>query len=146
MRRAALYSSSVKRHAVITDETPADWPQARLMRDDSALAETIASLFRSHPLQQSLHLLLRGTNFQIKVWEALLRIPSGEIVSYQTLAGGVGNPRAQRAVGSALARNHIALLIPFHRVIRESGEVGQYRWGSERKSALLAFESASARP
>ena len=123
-----------------------DWPRARLTRDDSALAETIASLFRSLPLQQPLHLLLRGTNFQVKVWEALLKIPSGKVVSYQTLGRMVDSPRAQRAVGSALARNRIALLIPCHRVIRESGEVGQYRWGSERKSALLAFESASARP
>lgn len=119
-----------------------DWPHARLVRDDSALAESIARLFSTQ--QQQLHLLLRGTNFQIKVWEALLKIPAGEVVSYQTLAGLTGNPRAQRAVGTAVAQNRIALLIPCHRVIRESGEIGQYRWGSERKNALLAYESASA--
>jgi AraC family transcriptional regulator of adaptative response/methylated-DNA-[protein]-cysteine methyltransferase len=126
-----------------------EWPQARLLRDDSALAATIARLFAAGTLQQPqqapLHLLLRGTNFQIKVWEALLKIPAGEIVSYQTLAAMIGNPRARRAVGTALAQNRIALLIPCHRVIRESGEIGQYRWGSERKNALLAFESASIR-
>lgn len=127
-----------------------EWPQARLLRDDSALAATMAHLFSMgtpQPQQQQapLHLLLRGTNFQIKVWEALLKIPAGEIVSYQILASMIGNPRARRAVGTALAQNRIALLIPCHRVIRESGEIGQYRWGSERKEALLAYESASIR-
>ena len=126
-----------------------EWPLARMLRDDSALAATIARLFvvgnLQQPQQAPLHLLLRGTNFQIKVWEALLRIPAGEIVSYQTLAAMIGKPRAQRAVGTALAQNRIALLIPCHRVIRESGEIGQYRWGSERKNALLAYESVSIR-
>ena len=130
-----------------------EWPQARLLRDDSALAATFARLFavgtlqasQPEPQQAPLHLLLRGTNFQIKVWEALLKIPGGELVSYQTLAAMSGHPRSQRAVGTALAQNRIALLIPCHRVIRESGEIGQYRWGSERKNALLAFESASIR-
>lgn len=126
-----------------------EWPQARLLRDDSALAETIARLFAmanlQAPQQAPLHLLLRGTNYQIKVWEALLKIPGGEIVSYQTLAAMIGNPRARRAVGTALSQNRIALLIPCHRVIRESGEIGQYRWGCERKNALLAYESVAIR-
>ena len=121
----------------------AEWPLARLIHDDNALAETIGHLFSAKRPDQPFHLLLRGTNFQLKVWEALLRIPAGEVVSYQTLARMTGNPRAQRAVGTALAHNRIALLIPCHRVIRESGEVGQYRWGSERKSALIAYESAA---
>lgn len=121
-----------------------EWPLARLTRDDDAVAVTIARLFTGERTDQPLHLLLRGTNFQIKVWEALLQVAAGEVVSYQTLARMTGNPRAQRAVGTALAHNRIALLIPCHRVIRESGDVGQYRWGSERKSALLAYESAIA--
>ena len=119
-----------------------DWPQARLRRDDAALAGTIGGLFVGDNRQAPLHLLLRGTNFQIKVWEALLTIAPGELVSFGTLAGIAGNPRAQRAVGTALAHNRIALLIPCHRVIRENGDIGQYRWGSERKAALLAYESA----
>lgn len=127
-----------------------EWPHARLVRNDEVLDAITARLFcldtmkRTPP--QPLYLLLRGTNFQIKVWEALLQIPSGGIVSYQTLAGIAGSPRAQRAVGSALAQNRIALLIPCHRVIRENGETGQYRWTAERKQALLAFESAQGRP
>jgi len=133
-------------HTAAIEALREDWPLARLTHNDKALATTIARLFSGDASHQPLHLLLHGTNFQIKVWEALLRIPPGEVVSYQGLAGLVGSPRAQRAVGTALAHNRIALLIPCHRVIRESGEIGQYRWGSERKNALLAFESASARP
>jgi len=124
------------------DALRAEWPLARLIRDDNAVAEIIDRLFATNRDDQPFHLLLRGTNFQIKVWEALLRIPAGEVVSYRTLARMSGNPHAQRAVGTALAHNRIALLIPCHRVIRESGEIGQYRWGSERKTALIAYESA----
>ena len=127
-------------------ELRVDWPLARLQRDDRIVDEAIAHLFSLHAAKHPLHLLLRGTNFQIKVWEALLRVAPGQAISYQTLAGMSGNPRAQRAVGSALAQNRIALLIPCHRVIHEDGTVGQYRWGSERKEALLAYESASAHP
>lgn len=120
-----------------------DWPLARLLHDDAALADTIQSIFTGRNAEQPLHLLLRGTNFQVKVWEALLKIPPGEAVSYGTLAGMTGNPHAQRAVGTALAHNRIAVLIPCHRVIREGGDIGHYRWGSERKSALLAYESVA---
>lgn len=124
-------------------ELRVDWPLARLQRDDRVADATIAQVFSLHAARRPLHLLLHGTNFQIKVWEALLQVAPGQAVSYQTLAGMTGNPRAQRAVGSALAQNRIALLIPCHRVIREDGTLGQYRWGRERKAALLAFESAA---
>ena len=120
-----------------------DWPLARLTHDDASQQATITALFACVGLQP-LHLLLRGTNFQIKVWQALLQIPAGELISYSGLAGLTGTPRAQRAVGTTLAQNRIALLIPCHRVIRENGDSGQYRWGSERKTALIAFESAMA--
>lgn len=121
-----------------------EWPHATLIRNDEALAETVQRACSLAEQQQPLHLLLRGTNFQIKVWEALISIAPGDAVSYRTLATLIGNPRAQRAVGSALARNRIAVLIPCHRVIRENGDIGSYRWGSERKQALLSFESARA--
>jgi AraC family transcriptional regulator of adaptative response/methylated-DNA-[protein]-cysteine methyltransferase len=91
---------------------------------------------------QKLHLLLRGTNFQIKVWKALMNIGSSRVVSYSTLARLAGSPKAQRAVGGALAANRIGYLIPCHRVIRESGDVGVYRWGSDRKAMMLAWEKA----
>jgi AraC family transcriptional regulator of adaptative response/methylated-DNA-[protein]-cysteine methyltransferase len=89
-----------------------------------------------------LHLLLHGTNFQVKVWEALLRVPAGERTTYAGLAHAVGRPGAARAVGQAVGRNAIAVLIPCHRVIRTMGLVGQYRWGAERKHLLLAWEAA----
>jgi len=87
-------------------------------------------------------LLLRGTNFQIKVWEALLRIPSGQVTSYEGIAAHLRMPDAARAVGNAVANNPVAYLIPCHRVIRKVGEFGNYRYGPARKKALLAWEMA----
>jgi len=89
-----------------------------------------------------LGLHLRGTNFQLKVWEALLRIPEGALVSYEELAAWIGEPGAARAVGNAVGRNPIPLLIPCHRVIRKSGDFGGYRWGLPRKKAILGWEMA----
>jgi AraC family transcriptional regulator of adaptative response/methylated-DNA-[protein]-cysteine methyltransferase len=118
----------------------AEWPKADFRRDTAAARRLAATVLGALTEPRPLSLLLRGTNFQIKVWEALLQIPSGLAVSYGDLAEHAGLPRARRAVGSALAHNHLAVLIPCHRVIRESGEFGQYRWGTERKMALLAWE------
>ncbi len=87
---------------------------------------------------------MRGTNFQVKVWEALLRIPAGGAVSYGDVARWIGKPGASRAVGSAVGANLISYLIPCHRVLRSSGVVGDYRWGHTRKQAILAWESAHA--
>lgn len=120
------------------------WPAATLAHEPAAAQALAARIFPTSPQPGKLHLLLRGTNFQIKVWEALLRIPPGRVLSYSQLAQLAAAPRAQRAVGSALAANTIAYLIPCHRVIRESGEIGNYRWASERKQALLAWEEARA--
>ncbi len=120
------------------------WPAAELRRDDDEARRLMARVFPVTPQPGRLHLLLRGTNFQIKVWEALLRLPPGRRVSYTQLAALAGTPRAQRAVGSALAANTIGFLIPCHRVIRESGESGHYRWGDERKSAMLLWEAGTS--
>jgi AraC family transcriptional regulator of adaptative response/methylated-DNA-[protein]-cysteine methyltransferase len=87
-------------------------------------------------------LLLKGTNFQIKVWEALLRIPPGAVTSYQRLAANIGNPAASRAVGAAVGANPIAYIIPCHRVILSSGAFGNYRYGALRKKAILGWEQA----
>jgi AraC family transcriptional regulator of adaptative response/methylated-DNA-[protein]-cysteine methyltransferase len=83
-----------------------------------------------------------GTNFQIKVWEALLRIPPGSVVCYEDLARRLGKPSASRAVGSAVGRNPISFLIPCHRAIRKMGITGDYHWGAARKKAILAWEAA----
>jgi AraC family transcriptional regulator of adaptative response/methylated-DNA-[protein]-cysteine methyltransferase len=127
-------------------ELQAAWPAATLARDDGAAQRLLAQVFPATPQPGRLHLLLRGTNFQLKVWEALLRLPPGWRVSYTQLAALAGAPKAQRAVGSALAANQIGWLIPCHRVIRESGDSGHYRWGGERKAAMLAWEAGHTRP
>lgn len=85
---------------------------------------------------------LKGTDFQLKVWEALLKIPMGKLFSYNQVAKEIGKPQASRAVGSAIGENPIAFIIPCHRVIQAGGTYGQYRWGSTRKSALIGWEAA----
>lgn len=139
-------------HLVFCEQDRADrlqqfmtaWSAATLTRDDQAAAAVCMRIFDSAPETGQLHLLLRGTNFQIKVWEALLKIGSSRLVSYSTLAGIAGVPQAQRAVGSAIAANQIGFLIPCHRVIRGSGEVGRYRWGGSRKLAMQVWEAGRA--
>ncbi|NND36975.1 MAG: methylated-DNA--[protein]-cysteine S-methyltransferase [Gammaproteobacteria bacterium] len=117
------------------------WSAADISRDDSQTGAVAAAVFdRSHG--GSLHLLLRGTPFQLRVWEALLSIPEGALASYQQVAEMVGKPTAVRSVASAIARNRIGYLIPCHRVIRSNGDFGQYRWGSDRKKALAGWEAA----
>lgn len=121
-------------------ELRARWPLARLEErpdEGRALLERIF-VRRDAPVR----VLLRGTNFQMKVWEALVKTPPAALVTYADLARAIGRPRAARAVGGALARNHVAVLIPCHRVIREGGAPGAYRWGVERKLALHGWERA----
>ena len=89
-------------------------------------------------------LMVQGTNFQLKVWEALLAIPQGAVTTYQQIANSIGNPKAVRAVGTAVGDNPIAYLIPCHRVIRKEGILGEYRWGSLRKKALIGWEAAKS--
>jgi len=123
-------------------ELQAEWAAAELIRDDQRAASLYASAFaaKSDSAEKPVTLLLKGTEFQMKVWEALLAIPSGEVCSYQQLAESMGSPSSTRAVASAIARNNIAYLIPCHRVIRGTGEFSQYRWGAERKQAMLLQE------
>jgi AraC family transcriptional regulator of adaptative response/methylated-DNA-[protein]-cysteine methyltransferase len=120
------------------------WGNASLQEDASrtqAAAEQVTqALLGEAELPLALH--LRGTNFQLKVWEALLRIPEGALVSYDELAAWIGEPGAARAVGNAVGRNPIPLLIPCHRVVRKSGDFGGYRWGLTRKKAILGWEMA----
>lgn len=120
----------------------ADWPHAQLQSATEVALPIARRLAGLGAGEGRLHLLLRGTNFQIKVWEALLRIPPGQLLSYGELAQAIGQPGAARAVGSALAANRIAHLIPCHRVIRETGSFGEYRWSHWRKQAMLAYEQA----
>jgi AraC family transcriptional regulator of adaptative response/methylated-DNA-[protein]-cysteine methyltransferase len=121
------------------------WPNARWQRDDAAAQELLAEVFArpSRPrARRPLTALVRGTDFQLRVWRALLRIPSGRLTTYGQLAAAVGAPSAAaRAVGSAVGSNELAWLIPCHRVIRQTGAAGEYRWGAVRKQAMIAWES-----
>jgi AraC family transcriptional regulator of adaptative response/methylated-DNA-[protein]-cysteine methyltransferase len=120
------------------------WPRARLESDGGTADALVARLFGSSDATRTdpFHLLVKGTNFQIQVWRALISIPPGCAVSYQDVARRVGRRDAVRAVAGAIAANSIGYLIPCHRVLRSSGALSGYRWGSERKLALLAWESA----
>ncbi len=129
------------------DNLVADWKQAQMVEDYASTAPLIARIFPNREIgfafeqaDQRLSLHLRGTNFQIKVWEALLNIPTGSVTTYEHIAAQIGNPNALRAVGTAVGHNPIAVLVPCHRVIRKAGEFGNYRYGSARKKALLAHE------
>ncbi len=126
------------------DMLASKWQGASMREDISTTGAFVGPIFDLGLRNNTqLHLHLRGTNFQLKVWEALLRIPLGAVSSYESLAAAAGHPGASRAVGTALARNPIAILIPCHRVIRKLGEFGHYQFGVARKKALLGWEAAS---
>lgn len=122
------------------------WPQAQLQRNDRAAVQLAGRIFTRPATavgQPPLRAFVRGTAFQVRVWRALLAVQTGTAVSYGRLATALGQPGAARAIGNALAQNPLAVLIPCHRVIRETGIAGHYRWGPVRKRALLAWESAA---
>ena len=125
-------------------ELRSQWSGAAIRQDLSGTAGIVQRIFdpRSGVPRTSLSLLVAGTNWQIKVWEALLKIPPGAATTYREVAHWLGRGTAARAVGNAVAKNSIAYLIPCHRVIRESGVIGDYRWGTDRKRAMLAWEAA----
>lgn len=123
-------------------ELKADFGNATLVQDSAHTQNLIERIFSPSGDGTPLTLDLRGTNFQIQVWEALLRIPAGGLVTYKNVASSIDSPNASRAVGTAVGRNPVPLLIPCHRVIRATGEFGQYAFGSERKKAILGWEMA----
>lgn len=120
------------------------WPRSILINDPSHVKPFIQKIFDFSADNEPapLHLYVQGTNFQIKVWEALLKIPLGKAVSYEDIARHIGLPRASRAVGNAVGKNPIPFLIPCHRVIRKLGEFGHYGEGPWRKKAMLGWEAA----
>ena len=130
--------------AAALDDFKQRWPAATFQEDEARTRPYVARIFNRNQQEGAapLKLLLIGTRFQIKVWEALLRIPPGSLVCYEDLARRVGKPSASRAVGSAVAQNPISFLIPCHRAIRKMGITGNYHWGAARKKAILAWEAA----
>ena len=118
------------------------WPRADFVADAGSEVRGLARRVFAPVAERGgpLPLLLKGTNFQLQVWRALLRVPEGTLIDYGQLAARAGHPRAVRAVGSAVGANPISVLIPCHRVLRRHGELGGYRWGTARKLALLGHE------
>ena len=116
------------------------WPKATYTEDPQAIRPMVDAAFGG----QATRLHLIGAPFQIKVWEALLAIPSGHVTTYADIAGVIGHPTAYRAVGTAVGRNPISFLIPCHRALRRDGGLGGYHWGLPRKRAMLAWEAARA--
>jgi AraC family transcriptional regulator of adaptative response/methylated-DNA-[protein]-cysteine methyltransferase len=126
------------------EDLAARWPGADLQEDPMRTAPYLARLFPPSDTEHGapITLLVKGTNFQLSVWQALLRIPSGELVGYGDIARHLGKPGAARAVGSAVGSNPISYLIPCHRVIRAVADFGNYRWGAARKKAMIGWEAA----
>ena len=122
------------------------WPAAELQHNQVQTCSLHERIFGFSQDRKSapIHLYVQGTNFQIKVWEALLKIPLGKAVAYEDIARHIGMPRAARAVGNAVGRNPIPFLIPCHRVIRKMGEFGHYGEGPARKKAILGWEAVAA--
>ncbi|MEI9864773.1 MAG: methylated-DNA--[protein]-cysteine S-methyltransferase [Limisphaerales bacterium] len=148
--RGICHLSFVENEKASLAELQKEWPQAKLKRDDSAAAKLIERIFSRHDAKQHgrsetgapLRAFVRGTPFQVRVWRALLKVQPGTLTSYGRLAGAIDKPSAARAVGSAVAKNPLAYLIPCHRVIRETGIIGNYHWGPIRKRAIIAWESS----
>jgi AraC family transcriptional regulator, regulatory protein of adaptative response / methylated-DNA-[protein]-cysteine methyltransferase len=124
------------------EKMKAHWHNSIFHEDKKLTADFVTKIF--HPVQsdKKLHVFVKGTNFQVKVWEALLRIPQGNVITYQGIAEQIESPRAMQAVGSAVGSNHVAFLIPCHRVIRKDGILGEYRWSSTRKKSIIGWEMA----
>jgi AraC family transcriptional regulator of adaptative response/methylated-DNA-[protein]-cysteine methyltransferase len=123
-----------------------EWPNARLRRSDATARDIVRTVFETEPGSRrhpALRAFVKGTPFQIRVWRALLKVSPGHLTTYSQLAASIGKPNASRAVGGAAGQNPLAYLIPCHRVIRATGVVGDYRWGTIRKRALLAWETAA---
>lgn len=134
------------REAALADMT-SRWPNARFRQDAAATAPMVAAIFgrgEGDGARRSLNVVFIGTRFDVDVWRTLLRIPPGSASTYSDVARHVGSPGAARAVGSAVGRNPVAFVVPCHRVLRTSGELGGYHWGLVRKQAILGWEAAPA--
>jgi len=134
------FASELGRDAT-TRDMRARWPEAAYVEAPETIAPWVSAALRGRG-EARLHMI--GAPFQIKVWEALLDIPSGHVTTYSEIARAIGHPRALRAVGTAVGRNPVSLLIPCHRALRKSGALGGYHWGLPVKRAMLAREAAQA--
>ena len=124
------------------EKMKAHWHNSIFHEDELLTTSFIGQIFGKVNSKSRLHLLVKGTNFQVKVWEALLKIPMGDVTTYQGIATRIENAKAMQAVGSAVGSNHIAYLIPCHRVIRKDGILGEYKWSATRKKSMIGWEMA----
>ncbi|MGB0582851.1 MAG: methylated-DNA--[protein]-cysteine S-methyltransferase, partial [Limisphaerales bacterium] len=142
--RGICHLRFVEQREEATEELKSEWPKANFSRNDASVKAAAQLMFAPQHRDarpRKLRAFVKGSAFQMRVWQALVTIPSGNLVSYGQLADAIESPRAARAVGTAIGANPIAWLVPCHRVIRETGVVGEYRWGRDRKRALIAWES-----
>jgi len=119
-----------------------EWPHASIRRNDQSAIDLLEKIF-NYENNEALPLAayVKGTQFQLRVWSALLKTVPGELISYGQLAKNIGQPTASRAVGTAVSNNPLGYLIPCHRVIRGTGVIGHYRWGAGRKRIMIAYEA-----
>jgi len=144
--RGICHLSFVENEKAALNELQKEWPEAKPKRNDSAAAKLAERIFIRHAGSETnapLRAFVRGTPFQVRVWRALLQVQPGSLTSYGRLACAIEKPTASRAVGAAVGQNPLAYLIPCHRVIRETGVIGEYHWGTIRKRAMIAWESSS---
>lgn len=141
---ALRFSSSEDGISPIVNTLQKEWPHAQFNENPDQTAPLVKQIFSGARPDSTrpIYLQVKGTNFQVNVWQALLNIPAGMVTTYQEIAQQIGSPTATRAVASAIGRNPVGYLIPCHRVISKSGQAHGYRWGSTRKKAILAYEAA----
>ena len=142
---AKSFSGPIGRAAALADMTHR-WPRARLIEDTAATAPYAERIFRPDlwRADQPLNVFMIGTDFEVRVWQTLLKIPMGQATTYSTIAGHIGNPKASRAVGAAVGRNPVSFVVPCHRVLGKSGALTGYHWGITRKQAMLGWEAGRA--
>jgi AraC family transcriptional regulator of adaptative response/methylated-DNA-[protein]-cysteine methyltransferase len=140
---ALEFADSESDRAEIETRFRREWARAQLIEDPKSVAATLEKIFSPQPTGAGpLSALVRGTNFQVQVWRALLELPRSKTTTYLALAQAIGRPKAYRAVANAVAANPVGFLIPCHRVLRQDGRVGGYRWGEPRKAAALLWEAS----
>ena len=138
--KLAFFDQTEDRDTLLS-ELASEWCLATIVADDTRTYSSFEKIFpEKESGNRNINLVLKATPFRLLVWEALLKIPEGSLASYQQVANSINRPTAVRAVASAIANNQVGYLIPCHRVIRESGALGGYRWGIERKVALMGSE------
>ncbi len=142
LRGVCYFQFVTDKQQTLIDDLYQQWPNANITLNNEKAIRMSEDIFSASLERGKVHLVLKGTNFQIKVWEALINTQPSQQLSYSQVSQLINSPKASRAVGTALANNTIGYLIPCHRVIKNNGEVGNYRWGVERKTAILAWERA----